>query len=135
MRTAVIALAIAIVIAVGVGCTPSPTLGSGKLAPVRVGVITSLSGGLVSLGPGWRNAALLAEQEINAAGGPLPGRPIEMIVVDDATDAATGREAARHLVEDEGVVAILGAAASSVSLEVAGVTFAAQVPQISCCST
>src|SRR5688500_6439387 len=117
------------------GCGPEQTLADGRLAPVKVGVITSLSGGLSSLGPGWRNSALLAEQEVNAAGGVLPGRQLELVVVHDATDEATGREAAERLIRDEALVGILGAAASSVSLEVAGVAYEAGIPQVSCCST
>jgi ABC-type branched-subunit amino acid transport system substrate-binding protein len=116
-------------------CGPSQTLPDGRLAPVRIGVITTLSGDLASLGPGWRNAALLAEQEVNAAGGVLPGRPLEMIVVDDTLDTMVGAEAADRLIYDDGVTGILGAAASGVSLSVAEVAYIAQVPQVSCCST
>jgi ABC-type branched-subunit amino acid transport system substrate-binding protein len=110
-------------------------LPDGRLGPVRVGVITTLSGDLASLGPGWRNAALLAEQEVNAAGGVLPGRPLELIVVDDTLDGMVGFEIADRLIYDDGVAGILGAAASGVSLRVAEVAYAAQVPQVSCCST
>ena len=116
-------------------CGGDPTLPDGTLAPVKVGVVTSLSGGLRSLGPGWRDAALLAEQEANAAGGVLPGRLVEMVVADDATDPSMGRAAAERLVMEEGVAAIIGAASSSVSLEVAAISGPASVPQISCCST
>ncbi|MCS6798086.1 MAG: ABC transporter substrate-binding protein [Myxococcota bacterium] len=109
-------------------------LPEGALEPIRIGVITSLTGSLGSLGPAWVNAALLAEQEFNAAGGVLRGRKVEMLVADDGVDPTRGAEAARRLL-DQGAVVILGAAASGVSLAVAEETFAAGVPQISCCST
>lgn len=115
-------------------CGRDATLPEGELAPVKIGVVTSLSGGLEGLGPGWLNAALLAEQEANAAGGVLPGRPLELVVADDGTSPDIGRAAAERLI-DEGVVAVIGAAASKVTLQVAEVTGPARIPQISCCST
>lgn len=116
------------------GCGPQPTLPDEALAPIKIGVITSLTGTLGTDGPGWADAARLAAREINAAGGPLPGRPIELVVVDDETNPALGQTLAQDLI-DRGVVAIVGAAASSSTLEVAQVTGAAQLPQISCCAT
>lgn len=117
------------------GCGPQPTLPPGSFDPVKIGIITPLTGDLGTDGPGWRDAARLAAREINAAGGPLPGRPIELVVVDDETSAMRGQPLARQLIEEDGVVAIVGAAASSVSLEVAQVATEARVPQVSCCST
>src|SRR5688500_14704821 len=97
----------------GFACTPQPTLPEGTLEPIRIGVVTSLSGSLGSAGPGWLNAARLAEIEVNAAGGPLPGRRIEIVVRDDETetadDGALARQLARELIEEEGVIAIVGA--------------------------
>ena len=118
-----------------IGCGPQPTLPPGSFDPVRIGVITPLTGDLGTDGLGWANAARLAARELNAAGGPLPGRPIELVVVDDETNSARGQPLARRLIEQDGVVAIVGAAASSVSLEVAQVATEARIPQISCCST
>jgi ABC-type branched-subunit amino acid transport system substrate-binding protein len=117
------------------GCDPTATLSETRFERVRIGVITSLTGGLESFGPGWRDAALLAAQEVNAAGGVLEGRLIEIVVADDQTNADVGRSAATRLIEEDGVVALIGAASSSVSLQVAEVAFAAEVPQVSCCST
>lgn len=122
-------------VALVLGCGPQPTLPQGSFDPVRIGVVTSLTGTLGTDGPGWADAAELAARELNAAGGPLPGRPIELVVVDDETNPARGEALARQLIEDEGVVAIVGAPASSVSLEVAQVATQARVPQVSCCST
>lgn len=131
-RSAIIALAATAAFA----CSPQPTLPPGALDPVRIGIVTSLSGGLGTDGPGWRDASRLAAHEVNAAGGVLDGRPIELVILDDATDtdpastAALGEEVlAQH------VVGVVGAAASSITLGIAGVVTAAQMPQVSCCST
>lgn len=117
------------------GCTQDATLSADALAPVKVGLITSLSGGLASLGPGWVETARTAEVEVRAAGGPLVGRNVEFVVGDDGTSGDTGNAVARRLVDEEGIVAIVGAAASGVSRRVNEVARSARIPQISCCST
>lgn len=118
-----------------VACAPEATLPEDAFAPIRIGIVTSLSGGLGTDGPGWRDAARLAAFELNAAGGPLPGRPIELVVANDETNPLLAANIARRLIEDEGVVGIVGAGASSITLELAGVSVPARIPQISCCST
>ncbi len=115
-------------------CGDGSTLPDGTLAPVRVGLVVSLQGNLATLGEGWKNAALLVEQEVNAAGGPLPGRRLEMVIADDQTNSEVGGRVGRELLDD-GVIAIIGAGASSVTKAVAESTFMRMVPQISCCST
>ena len=116
------------------GCGPQSTLPDGTFDPIKIGIVTSLTGSLSTDGPTWRNAARLAAQEVNAAGGPLGGRPIELIVLDDETNPATAARIGQELV-DQDVVGVIGAAASSVTLGVAEVTTPAGIPQISCCST
>lgn len=129
MRTFLHVLAIC-----ALGCAPQATLPPDAFAPIKIGVVTSLTGTLGTDGPGWERAARLAAREINAAGGPLPGRPIELVVLDDATNPANAERLAQRLI-DEDVVGIVGAAASSITLGIAQHTVPEQIPQISCCST
>ncbi len=73
----------------------------------------------------------LALQHINEAGGVL-GRPVEGVEADSTRDPQLGVEAARHLVESEGVHAIVGPTASAIALPVAEmVAGPAGVPTIS----
>jgi ABC-type branched-subunit amino acid transport system substrate-binding protein len=116
-------------------CTPQPTLPEETFEPIKIGIVTSLSGSLMGAGPGWRDAARLAVLEANAAGGPLPGRRIEVVVADDRTDSTTAAGIAENLVFDEEVVGIIGAAASSISLGIREIATQERVPQVSCCST
>jgi len=116
-------------------CGPQPTLPEGALAPIKVGVVTSLTGTLGTDGPGWANSARVAAREVNAAGGPIDGRPIELVVVDDETNPGRAEAIATRLVNEDEVVAVIGAAASSITLGLAAVTGPAQIPQVSCCST
>lgn len=60
-------------------------------------------------------AALLAVDEVNAAGGVL-GRDIELVIRDTAADPDTGVTAMEDLIVDQGVVAVLGEVHSSVAV-------------------
>ena len=104
-------------------------------APVKIGVIVSLSGGLASVGPHLANSASLAAREVNAAGGLLNGRPVELVIRDDRTDPAQAAAVAQQMIEKEDVVAIVGSLSSTASLQVQALTFSEKVPQISCCSS
>jgi ABC-type branched-subunit amino acid transport system substrate-binding protein len=83
-----------------------------------------------------RGARLAAEQ-LNAAAQAVFGGPLINLVVEDAaTSAAVGVDRARKLVETDGVVAIVGALGSGVTVAVAeSVTIPSQVSLISPAST
>ena len=61
----------------------------------RVGILHSLAGTMAASERPLVDAALLAIEEVNAAGG-LLGRPLEAVLADGRSEAATfGREARR----------------------------------------
>jgi len=95
--------------------------------PVKIGALIPLTGPLAEFGKGFRLAGdLVAEQMAEA------GFPIEIKYADTETAAIPGVEAARTLADVERVVAIIGAAASGVSIPVAeSVSIPNQIPQIS----
>lgn len=120
-----------------VACAPASTLEPDTFAPIKIGLVISRSGGLGGAGPGWESASRLAALEVNAAGGLLGGRPVELVVVDDETNTDDGdfqAALANELIE-EGCVGVVGGAASSISLGVAAVLTPMRIPQVSCCST
>ncbi len=103
--------------------------------PLKIGVLVAFTGDLADFGPAQENAANLAAQEINAAGG-VGGQPIEIVTGDTATDPSQGATEATRLVEVEGVDAIVGALSSGVTLQIAeSVTGPSNVLQISPAST
>jgi urea transport system substrate-binding protein len=74
--------------------------GRGRVEPIRVGVLHSLSGTMAISERPVVEATLMAIDELNAAGG-LLGRSIEAVVRDGASDPATfAREAERLIVVD-----------------------------------
>lgn len=102
---------------------------------IRIGVVLSLTGGLADFGPSIAEASRLAVREVEAAGGLLGGRPIELLIRDDRTDPAFAAELVQELIDVEGVVAVTGALSSEVTLRIQEQTRAAGLPQVSCCST
>lgn len=83
---------------------------------LRLGYLLPETGELAFLGPAQIRAIEMAIDEIEEAGGPL-GLPIELFSGDEADDEALASEAADSLL-GEGVHAIVGAAASGMSLAV-----------------
>ncbi len=103
--------------------------------PLKIGILVPFTGDLSDFGAAFFDAARLAEQEINAAGGVF-GQDIVLVDADTGTVEATGVESANTLIDVEGVHAIVGAASSGVTLPIAeSVTGPAGILQISPSST
>jgi len=110
----------------------APGLARAQADAVRLGVILSATGGLAAFVPPIRAGIVLAFEEINAAGGVLNGRRLQMIEADDQTNPQAGVTAATRLVQAESVAGIIGPMASGITIAVANaVTVPAGVPIIS----
>jgi urea transport system substrate-binding protein len=88
----------------GSGLLPS---GSLRRAPIRVGVLHSLSGTMAISEQSVADATLLAIEEINAGGG-LLGRKVEPVVADGQSDWSTFASEAERLITEEKVSAVFG---------------------------
>lgn len=89
--------------------------GGGDQAPLRVGVMESLTGPGESYGNVANHAKLMALDEINAAGG-IDGRPLEFVVEDSMCSAQGAVAAYRKLTSVDGVKIILGPSCSGAML-------------------
>lgn len=123
--TAALAAALAIMIA---GCGGSGTTATKE--PIKIGAIVSLTGTYAGLGEPEKNVLELEVDRINKAGG-VNGRQIEVVVEDDATDEAKAVAAASKLIEQEKVVAIIGATGTGQTMAVRGDVQRAAIPQVS----
>lgn len=103
-------------------------------APIRVGQFASLTGKEASFGVAGHKGIVLAVEELNARGGVL-GRPVEFLVEDIQSKSGESATAVKKLIARDQVVAILGANASTNSLEAAPICQAAHVPMIALSST
>lgn len=74
---------------------------------IKIGNIVVSSGFLKGVGEPAITAFDIAVDEINAAGG-VNGKPIELVRFDTGSDPKQAAVGARTLIEDEGVLAILG---------------------------
>jgi branched-chain amino acid transport system substrate-binding protein len=101
--------------------------------PVRIGVSLALSGDLSEPGQKTLEGFELAQREIQASGGIL-GRPLELVVIDDKGNVEPAKEAVRTLVEERGVVAVLGPVTSAQALETFEITRAHRVLEIAATS-
>lgn len=116
----------------GFGCTAAQE-------SVKIGLIVPTSREhAASTGLPAVNAAQMAVDEVNELGGLLVGGkryPIELIVVDNEGIPETAVSAAHQLINQDGVVAIIGPMFSSNAIPVGNVAEAAQIPMISPTST
>ncbi|MFQ5997318.1 MAG: ABC transporter substrate-binding protein [Dehalococcoidales bacterium] len=101
------------------------------LETVKIGVMLPFTGPLSEFGGNFQKAADLAAKQLEEA-----GVPVELVYADTQTSAIPAVEAARKLVDVDQVFAIVGAAASGVTIPIAeSVTIPKQVPLISYAST
>ena len=98
-------------------------------APVKIGVLTPLSPpGDATAGQFIVRGAKMAAEEINAAGGVLGGRKIELVIEDDAGTPEKGAAGLRKLVSQDKVVAVVGQFHSSVAEAVQDLAEQLKVP-------
>jgi branched-chain amino acid transport system substrate-binding protein len=88
--------------------------------PIKVGILTPLTGAGGNDGPRMLKAMQAVFDEVNKAGGVL-GRKIDTVVEDDQTNPEAAVRAARKLIEVDKVPVIMGTWASAVTSAVAPV--------------
>src|ERR1700684_3816934 len=96
--------------------------------PVKVGLVAALSGQSAKSGEGITRGLTIAIDEINARGGVLGGRMLELVRRDDESNPAKGQTAARELIDKEGAVILFGGIDSPVSQAIVPLVNTAQVP-------
>ena len=105
-----------------ISCTQSEqsTTAEGQKAdsqePVKLGLVAALTGKSALSGEAITRGLQVAIDEVNAAGGVLGKRSLELVSRDDESDPAKGVAAARELIERENVALIFGGLDSPVSL-------------------
>lgn len=98
--------------------------------PIRIGAIISKTGPASFLGEPQDITLRHYVKKINEGGGVL-GRPIELIMYDDATDASNARTFASRLVNSDKVVAVVGTSTTGGSLAIAPFLDDAKISMIS----
>lgn len=96
--------------------------------PVKLGMLTPLSGSSAAIGPYMKNGAQLAVDEINAKGG-VDGRKLSLTVEDGACDPKTAAAGAAKLVS-AGIDISVGGYCSSATLPTLSIFHKAHIPMI-----
>jgi branched-chain amino acid transport system substrate-binding protein len=98
---------------------------------VKIGVAQPMTGPLAALGADMKNGVQLAVDELNAKGFKIDGKRVvlEVVAVDDKSNADRGKEVAKVLV-DAKVVAVVGHLNSGVSIAAAPVYAEAGIAQM-----
>jgi branched-chain amino acid transport system substrate-binding protein len=97
--------------------------------PLRIGGLLETSGFIASLGNPGLEGARLAVEQVNAAGG-INGRPLELININTESDETKAVTAAKRLIEQEQVLAIVGAMSSGSSFSVTDTVQRARLPLV-----
>lgn len=97
--------------------------------PVKVAYLGGMTGRYADLGQAGRNGAQFAVEQWNSRGG-MNGRPLELLLRDDAHDAEAAARMARELVA-AGVSGVVGPMTSAMAEAVVPVVASAGLPTIS----
>jgi branched-chain amino acid transport system substrate-binding protein len=115
-RGALAAVAAAVLVASAAGFAAAPAMAQGQ--PVKIGELNSYSRMAAFAGP-YRNGMQLAMDEINAKGGLLGGRKLEIVFRDDGATPGDAVRVAEELLTRENVSFLAGTFLSNVGLAVA----------------
>jgi urea transport system substrate-binding protein len=100
--------------------TKGASTGSVSKTPIKVGVLTDLTGPYAIVGKSNKAVAEFAIGEINAAGG-VAGRRVETVVVDSASDPSAAAKVASQLVTKDKVDMVIGGVTSATREAIKGV--------------
>jgi ABC-type branched-subunit amino acid transport system substrate-binding protein len=125
-------LAVGLVAAVGLSGAAQAASHS---CPIKLGAVLPVSGPMGQVGERIAETGGFAVEVMNEAGG-IKGCDVEYILRDTQGQSTVGVDAAKSLVDLEGVQALIGAVSSGVSLPIlTSVAVPSKVVQISCCSS
>ncbi|MEC5386626.1 ABC transporter substrate-binding protein [Uliginosibacterium sp. H3] len=96
--------------------------------PIKIGLVTALSGQSALAGEAITRGLTAAIDEINAKGGLLGGRKVELVRRDDEGNPAKGVTAARELIFKEKVAVLFGGLDTPVSVAIVQMTNQEKVP-------
>ena len=115
------------------GCSSSDSTSSSKKGEegdtIKIGVNLELSGGVASYGQSISEGLKLATEEINKDG--IDGKKIELIQVDNKSEAAEATSGAIKLTSQDKVTAIVGAATSTNTIAQVQIAQDNKIPVIS----
>jgi len=102
---------------------------AGAAEPYKIGGLLETSGFIATLGNPGLEGARLAVEQVNADGG-INGHPLELVNINTESDETKAVTAAKRLIEQEKVLAIVGAMSSGSSFAITDTVQRARVPVV-----
>jgi branched-chain amino acid transport system substrate-binding protein len=136
-KNAIIVVSLAVLSFGLLGCPPKEGGGTGAGAgsgDILVGEYGSMTGPQATFGQSTHNGIMMAQDEVNAAGG-INGRRIKVLSEDDQSKQEEAANAVTKLISQNNVIAVLGEVASSASIAAAPICQSNKVPMITPSST
>lgn len=135
MKKRIISMAMITILAMGalVSCGEVKKT-SGNNDEVKVGTIVPLTGKVASFGQSAKEGVLLAEKQINDAGG-VKGKKVKFLVEDDQGDQNVALNVFNKLVDQENVDVILGPLTSAPTLAISPKAGVSKVPMLTPAAT
>jgi len=103
-------------------------------SPYKVGAVFSTSGSQSDLGIPEERTVKMMEEEINDKGG-INGHPLEIVFYNDESIATTTLSLVTKLIDQDGVLAIIGPTFSGASMAILDTVKTAEIPNISCAAS
>lgn len=97
---------------------------------VKVGGLLEMTGGSASFGISSKNGIDLAFQEINANGGVLGGKKLELVIADTKSEASEATNGMQKLISQDNVAAVIGPNQSSAVIAASAINNGAKVLDI-----
>ncbi|NPV06379.1 MAG: ABC transporter substrate-binding protein [Anaerolineae bacterium] len=126
----------------GAAATPTaaPVTESAATGEVyKIGFLASVTGAAATLGEPERNVAVMIQEQLNASGGIVGPdgtvHPVEIIIQDTQGSPDVAVTLIKKLIDDEGVLAIVGPTTSGASMAVVPIAQEARVPLVSMASS
>jgi branched-chain amino acid transport system substrate-binding protein len=146
-RSPLVCLALALVLAAsgllaacgGPSPEGAPSGGDPSASPYKIGFLVAATGSSSLLGEPERDAAAMLQEQLDAQGG-IAGpdgtrHPVEILIYDTQGSGDTAITLAKKLINDEGVVAIVGTTISPEAMALLPVIEEAETPLISMASS
>ena len=98
--------------------------------PIKIGSLLSVTGPAAFLGDPEQKTLQLYVEKINKEGGVL-GRPLQLIIYDDGSDASKANSFGKRLIEDDKVDVLIGGTTTGATMSIAPLVERAEIPFIS----
>ena len=123
----VVFVALALILIAGIMPLTACGGGGGTTEEYKIGAVLALTGHGSSLGEPEKQTLEMLEDEINSRGG----IDVKIIIYDTESDSTTGITATKRLIEQDNVLAVIGATTSGVTMAMLDTITEAEVPLVS----